>query len=283
MSTSVKARLLAQANTYAETADDMNVVDNSGSFEILPEGTTVARLVEYVETGDHMRQFEGKDKGVARFFNLGFALFDEGFTTADGKPRVLRVTDLYISRNEKAKAYKLFQRMNWTGDPATTTFAQMLDHTFLVEVKHKKSKTSGKEYAYIDLNEIRAALDPRSKKPYDVPEAPDELFSLFLYDSPTKADWDRLYIDGKRDDGKSKNYLQEKIQSSRTFEGSVLQQLLGGVAALPPMSSEDEDAQPDGDGAEGTATAPAEPAAKPKVQPRRTPPKVADVPAAPAE
>lgn len=60
---------------------------------------------------------------------------------------------------------------------------------------------------------------------------------VFLWGKPTKATWDSLFIDGtvtrKNKEGDeveySKNWLQEKIASATNYDGSLLDQLLGGM------------------------------------------------------
>ncbi len=68
---------------------------------------------------------------------------------------------------------------------------------------------------------------------------------MFLQDNPTKASWDSLFIDGtytNRDGVEaSKNFLQNKITSSLSFEGSALQALLEGTDSLPAMEESIED------------------------------------------
>ena len=92
-----------------------------------------------------------------------------------------------------------------------------------------------------------------SRQPYPVPEAPDDLYQLFLWNKPTLAGWNSLKIEGTSDDGKSKNYLQDRILAAVDFQGSPLEQLLRGAGATLPSPEQLAPAAP-------AAPAPAVPA-----------------------
>lgn len=210
-----------------------------GGGRLLPEGNALARLVGYIELGNQ-EQKTGKAKGkIQPNFRLTFALFgntpsDETFHNEDGSPAIRSSFDMNLSQNEKATAFKLFKKMNAKG--VHKHFAQMLNECFIIPIVHSKDKTDPKKvYANLDFDNLRAAIDPITYQPYPVPEITDEkVFKLFLWDTPTQECWDSLYIDGTNDDGKSKNYLQEKILGAVDFPGSPLEQLLGaGGKALP--------------------------------------------------
>jgi len=97
-----------------------------------------------------------------------------------------------------------------------------------------KSKTDPKIVSRIDLDGFLPPLDPVTRQPYPIAEAPDDMYRLFLWRRPTKEAWDSLYIEGEYE-GKSKNRIQEQILAALDFQGSPLQQLLmsSGVTALP--------------------------------------------------
>lgn len=233
------AAIQALAAQAAATGPDMteSVKGGSGS-RLLPAGYAFGRLVEYVELGKHPQEFGGKAKEPALEVQVAFALWGQGYQNDDGTPYILRPFPFAVSRNEKAKAFKLFKALNWQG--TATHFAQLVGAPFLVKIVHEaKSKTDATIVSRIDFDGFLPPLDPVTKAPYPIPEAPEDLYELFLWDYPTKEGWDSLYVDGKWDDGKSKNRVQETIMSALDFAGSPLQQLLmsSGISALPTAAA----------------------------------------------
>lgn len=229
------AQIQALAAQAAAVAPDMNEsVKGGGGARLLPAGYAFGRLVEYVELGHQPQEFNGKAKDPAMEVQLAFALWGEGYQNDDGTPYVQRLFPFAISRNEKARAYLLFKALNWKG--TATHFAQLLNEPVLVKIVHEaKSKTDATIVSRIDLKGFLPPLDPVSRQPYNIPAATDDLFRCFLWDFPTKEGWDALYVDGKFDDGQSKNRVQETIMSALNWEGSPIQQLLmqSGIQNLP--------------------------------------------------
>lgn len=275
-------RALAEAEA-AESGVDLNeIVKGGGGGRLLPEGYAFGYLIEYIEFGKQPQEFGGKAKDPVLEFQLGFALFGQGYANDDGTPYVLRPYPIALYRNDKAKAPKIFKSMNWRG--TAKNFAQMIGDLILVKIKHEpKSKSDPKIVSRIDMEGFLPPLDPVTKQPYQgVPQCPADLYKLFLWNRPTKAAWDSLYVEGTFDDGKSKNVVQTKCLSAVDFEGSPLQQLLldSGVSALPtaaaaPQAAVTQAAVPQ------AAPAAVPPAAAP-VAPAAVPPQVAAPLAQPA-
>ena len=234
MSAKLAALQALAAQDVAESGIDLNeAVKGGGGGRLLPEGYAFGRLVEYIEFGNQPQEFQGQAKDPALEFTLGFALTGQGYQNDDGTPYVVRTYNTALSRNEKARAFKLFKALNWKG--TAKSFAQLLGETFLVKIKQvPKSKTDPKIVSRIDLDGFLPPLDPVTRQPYPIPEAPDDMYRLFLWSRPTKEAWDSLYIKGEYE-GKSKNRIQEQILAALDFQGSPLQQLLmaSGVTALP--------------------------------------------------
>ena len=265
MSAKLAALQALAAQDVAESGIDLNeAVKGGGGGRLLPEGYAFGRLVEYIEFGNQPQEFQGQAKDPALEFTLGFALTGQGYQNDDGTPYVVRTYNTALSRNEKARAFKLFKALNWKG--TAKSFAQLLGETFLVKIKQvPKSKTDPKIVSRIDLDGFLPPLDPVTRQPYPIADAPDEMYRLFLWSRPTKEAWDSLYIEGEYE-GKSKNRIQEQILAALDFQGSPLQQLLmtSGVTALP-------------------TAAPATPVAAPvAAAPAAVAPTPAPVPAAPA-
>ena len=234
MSAKLAALQALAAQDVAESGIDLNeAVKGGGGGRLLPEGYAFGRLVEYIEFGNQPQEFQGQAKDPALEFTLGFALTGQGYQNDDGTPYIVRTYNTALSRNEKARAFKLFKALNWKG--TAKSFAQLLGETFLVKIKQvPKSKTDPKIVSRIDLDGFLPPLDPVTRQPYPVAEAPDDMYRLFLWSRPTKEAWDSLYIEGSYE-GKSKNRIQEQILAALDFQGSPLQQLLmqSGVTALP--------------------------------------------------
>lgn len=245
----VLAQFQALANeAVAEQGFDMNeAVVGGGGGRLLPEGYAFGRFVEYIEYGQQPQEFGGKAKEPALEFSIGFALWGEvpdpanpgqtlKYHNDDGSPYIIRTYNKAMSRNEKAGAFLLFKSMNWKG--TAKGFAQMIGDPILVKIKHvPKSKTDPKIVSRIDEKAFLPPLDPVTRAPYNIPAAPDSAYRMFLWGKPTKAGWDSLFVEGQYEarDGKpaaSKNRIQETILKALDFQGSPLQQLLGGAPAL---------------------------------------------------
>jgi hypothetical protein len=226
-----REELLALAAQAAEVSPDMNEAQSGGSARLLPAGYAFGRLVEYIEFGNQPQEYNGVAKDPALEVRLGFALWGEGYQNDDGTPYILRPFEFAVSRNEKAKAFKLFKALNWSGK--FKHFAELLGQAFLIKIVHvQKSKTDKSIVSRMDLEGFLPPLDPVTKNPYPIPEAADDLYRMFLWDFPSRESWDSLYVDGTWDDGKSKNSVQEKILGALNFAGSPLEQILTASAPL---------------------------------------------------
>ena len=238
MSAKLAALQALAAQDVAESGIDLNeAVKGGGGGRLLPEGYAFGRLVEYIEFGNQPQEFQGQAKAPALEFTLGFALTGQGYQNDDGTPYIVRTYNTALSRNEKSRAFKMFKALNWKG--TAKSFAQLLGETFLVKIKQvPKSKTDPKIVSRIDLDGFLPPLDPVTRQPYPVAEAPDDMYRLFLWSRPTKEAWDSLYIEGEYE-GKSKNRIQEQILAALDFQGSPLQQLLmqSCVTALPTAAT----------------------------------------------
>lgn len=233
MSTLAELRALADADV-AESGVDLNeAVKGGGGGRLLPAGYAFGRLVEYVEFGNQPQEYQGQAKDPALEFVVGFALWGQGYQNEDGTPYIVRTYNTALSRNEKSRAFKLFKALNWKG--SAKGYAQLLGETFLVKIKHcAKSQADPTIVSRLDLDGFLPPLDPVTRQPYAIPEAADAMYRMFLWNHPTKAAWDSLFIDGQYD-GKSKNRIQEAILGAVDFQGSMLQNLLmeNGVTTLP--------------------------------------------------
>lgn len=236
MSTLTTLQQMQQAaEAAAASAVDMNIAQKGGGGILYPAGYCFARLVEVLELGNHVTSYQGVAKDPAPQVRIGFAIFGEGYQGEDGKPGYIRTYDLTMSANEKAKTFKLFKKLNYKGQ--AKTFAQLLDQTYLLKINHSTSKAVGaKPRSVIDLEGFLPPNDPVTKQPYPIPDAPDSMYRLFLWDMPTQQMWDSLFMEGSFDDGNTKNTIQDQIMKATDFPGSALEQLLGGSTDMPSLA-----------------------------------------------
>lgn len=236
MSTLTTLQQMQQAaEAAAASAVDMNIAQKGGGGILYPAGYCFARLVEVLELGNHVTSYQGVAKDPAPQVRIGFAIFGEGYQGEDGKPGYIRTYDLTMSANEKAKTFKLFKKLNYKGQ--AKTFAQLLGQTYLLKINHSTSKTVGaKPRSVIDLEGFLPPNDPVTKQPYPIPDAPDSMYRLFLWDMPTQQMWDSLFMEGSFDDGNTKNTIQDQIMKATDFPGSALEQLLGGSTDMPSLA-----------------------------------------------
>lgn len=270
MTTAYVQQLLAAAQAQAAVSVDMNEATAGGGGKEIPAGRYFGRIVEYIDCGNQPQSFQGKKKEPAPEFRLGIAVWGEGISEPDGTPYIDRPFKMAVKRNEKAKTYLAFKALNYKNDPKITHFAQFLGEAFIFTYEDAVTK-QGKPYTRINLEKTLPARDVMSGQPYQVPEVADALYNLFLWDFPSLEAWDKLFIEGTNDEGKSKNWLQETILGATNFSGSPLHQLMlqaGRQVVIPEK-------QP-----EPAAAAPAQPAqapavASPNVAPAQVPTGVA--------
>lgn len=237
-------------------------------FDLPPEGTARARIVEIIELGKHDGEYKGKKK-INDKIVLGFELSGKGYEprdTDDGPvPIVLRST-MNLSQGDNSAYFKMFSRIRGEAK----NIVQLLGNraAFLVKITHSEDK----KYANIDFESIRPAyleqLDDEGevvKVPIKVAEALTPL-KLFVWDFATPEMWDSIFIEGeweekKDDSGKvtkpaqSKNKYQEQIRKANNFDslpcydyakGTVskaaqeaVDKAVGETTPVPPAAAED--------------------------------------------
>ena len=274
--------LIALANEAAEYGPDMNEAVSGGSgARLLPVGNAFAVLIGVVELGKHQQEFNGKAKDPADEVQLTFALMGQGFngekySNDDGTPYILKCYPFAMSRNEKARAFLTFKKMNWKG--TAKSFPQLLGQAFFLPIKQQpKSKTDSTMVSRPDLTGILPPLDAMTGQPYQVPQVDPKLFHLFLWETPTIECWNSIYVEGTYDDGESKNVMQSTITAALNFQGSPIQQLLL-AHNLPIPSPRKASSKP---AAAPAAPAGPTPAAPPIAAPAAPPGPVSPVPPAP--
>lgn len=225
--------LIAQANAAAAESDiDMNeAVSGGGSARLLPEGNALAVLVGVVQLGKQPQEYQGKAKDPMDEVQLTFALVGglgrngEKYVNEDGTPYILNVFPLAMQRNEKARAFRAFQKMNWR--KTAKDFPQLIGQAFFLPITQKeRSATDKTMVSRPDLTGILPPINPMDGQPFPVPQVDMKHFKMFLWERPTLEMWDSLYVEGSFDDGNTKNIQQATIAAALNFQGSPIQTLL---------------------------------------------------------
>lgn len=231
-------------NKEAAQTTDMNVASSGGFNQtILESGSYLGALVGYIDLGDQPDEYQGEVKGNFPKVRLEFAVFSyievDGQMQMDTENPVILRQELFLKNNERAGSFKAFKAMNYANDPSITHFAQFLGKPFMFSVVKAVAKQSKREYNRLDLSKTAPAVDPMTRQPYALPKIDEKWITVFLWNNPIKEMWDKLYIDGTRDDGTSKNFIQDEIIGATNYHGSALQLLLEGSGqALPTPSTE---------------------------------------------
>ncbi len=240
--------------------DQDQTVETGGDFEktLAPAGDTLARFVEYIELGlQPQNPYMGKEKPPAETVSLTFELLspDNAREFTDESGNVTTYNDrVYINVAKKlsgrAKFKKIFEAMRY-GRDAITHMKRMLGEAFILTIVHTPDKKDadkiwvnvGTKDAVGIRGPFEVNLKTRKSSTVEVPEATLPL-KIFLFNNPTQASWDSLFIDGEYEkDGetKSKNFIQNKILASTSFAGSALEALLNGTENLDLQEDSVED------------------------------------------
>lgn len=208
------AQLKALQEQARQTATDMTQAVQGQKARLLPEGYSLAHIVGLIEYGNQPQSFEGKPRPPAKELTLVFALYDEGYCNEDGTPYLVELFPFAESQNEKSRAFKLFKLLNWDG--TNTTWIDLIGKATMVKIEHFKGGKDKKETkSRIDLAGFLPPIEPRSRKPYDMPELREEDLVCFLWDYPTIENWKEL-----------REWHQHRALDALNFAGSELEGML---------------------------------------------------------
>lgn len=275
---------IVQGINTAELTNMTEVQVGGGkSRGLLPTGTAFVRLSGYIEYGKQPQQFNGKPKDPAIEFRLVFTVVggvgvnlkgeEENFVGEDGFLPTIATFDTTSSQYQKSAAVAYFNALN-VAPKTATHFIQKIGQLYTLHIGTKKHKTKGTDVQDIDFKQLQPAINPIDRKPYaqyadkdgnavTIPELKPENIQVFLWHRPEsvsleqyKAMWDSIHIAGeweeKKDDSgkvispkRSKNFIQEKCMSALDFEGSSLQQMIGGVRLPNITASATEEPEPE--------------------------------------
>lgn len=253
---------IAQGVDVSGLADMTEIKVGGGDKRgLLPTGVAFVRLASYIEFGNHAQEFQGKKKDPALEFRLGFVIVGGGGVNQEGKDEdyvqgdhapTIHTFDTAQTQYAKSRAVAYFNAVNT--EPKGTHFIQKLGALYTVQIGVEKNKKTGKDQNVVNFANLQPAIDPITRKPYQMPELKEDQVSVFLWDKPAnvtaeqyKAMWDSIHIAGEweaqKDDkgnitkpARSKNFLQEKCLRALNFAGSALEQLLSeGGADIPSL------------------------------------------------
>ena len=258
--------ILNLVNDIAATGPDFTKESKGGSggtYTPPVEGVTRLRFVAYVEVGVVKRVIKGVPK-LEDQCHLVFELSGPRHPAKvleSGEKVPFRITlKLNNSRNEKAKAYKLFKRMNYEGK--ATHFSQLLGQAFLGTVSHYKfTGQDGKEVCIAQL-EGSDGITVRPPKVEDVETgevrtvAVDAAISpirLFVWNAkPEHIEpmWNSIFIEGavRVSDtgvpGRDPNVFQAAIKKAENFVGSPISEYLASKGEVPSIPDAERVAKP---------------------------------------
>lgn len=249
-----------------QSPDMSQAAAGGGGYTPPNKGKCVAILVGYVETGRHLKEYQG-NKSWPRRAQFIFELqggVNPVETNDQGEKVVKRITvhttmpEPGKQPSEKSGYYKLFSAMNYDGQAKHP--AQCVGKHFLVDVQHEEWEKNGQKNISATLGSAQTRFfierpvvlkgdvlaGDQQEVPIPCPARVSEV-RLFLWDFPSKPMWDALYIDGEYPEQKdektgkvtraarSKNVFQLKIKEAKDWAESPMAELLaaGGDVDLP--------------------------------------------------
>jgi hypothetical protein len=259
----------AIANAAAESEDQTKMKEGGGGFDrpVPPAGRCTVRLQQYIELGkqpSNNPKYKPAEQVMLRFeVNSPKHLIE-----LDDGTKIPNQITMRLPKGGKTSKYgRLFTALNYSGK--FRHFAQMVGKgAWLAEITHNvvnEGKDNEKTYANLDKNKAWTFTAPAFENPatgevstVPVPELDGDP-QVFMFenagigDADYKALWDALYIEGEHESGdkkgQSKNWIQELIQDSLTYDTSRLKQIVEGNSAaeledLPIDGDEELDDEP---------------------------------------
>jgi hypothetical protein len=200
---------------------------------LLDEGVYPARILSIVDLGmqpGSPQYPEEKLKLEFRFELLDEFMLDEEGKVLTDKPRVFSYEVTYNAdgyMNEKANIYKLISAIP---EGFTMSLSEMIGTPVNVMIS-KYIKKSGKNAGKED-NKVVSVLTMKAK---EVAAAPALINTPLFFDmaEPTMEAWNKLYSGNK--------YAQrDRIMASSSFQGSLIQKMLGATPEEVSDSNEDD-------------------------------------------
>lgn len=243
-----------------ETQDVVDTKAGSGDFKPPREGVALLRLCSLIELGTYAGEWKGKAKENKKVL-IEFELVhpDHKIIGNDGSFKGYHRVMVRVNKSGhvKSKYMALFNNLNYDGTvhfekdtiPALSRF---LGHAFLGTIYHNLYKE--KVYANLDKDGVYSIGAPRSPltnlgmptgeyEDIPVPEM-NVKPKLFMWEAPGMPDsgyksmWASLYIEGEKDDGSSKNWIQDLMLSAENIAlpGSKVEELFLENGELSDLS-----------------------------------------------
>lgn len=252
----------------AENAEDAKASGGGIDFKPPREGIALLRMCSYIETGVFEGEWKGKKK-INHKVLVEFELVhpDHRIVREDGTFASYHRIWVRLNRsgNAKSKYMQLFNKMNYAGEIPVSKktipgMYKFLGKPFMGSVTHHEYKD--KIYANLDRDgefTIAAARNPvlemgmPTGRYEDIP-VPEMSVKprLFLWESKNMADsnyhamWESIYIEGEKEDGSNKNWIQETILSEENIalHGSQAERLFVEHGALDNLKGVTEFSEP---------------------------------------
>ena len=206
------------------------------------EGKHLARLVEYIEVGDHVHPKFGAQKDS---IILGFELLSSGDTyehEGEKKAPIFRTFPFKASRFHNSGAMKVFRGLNYKQDKRITGFDQLIGVPCIISIQHREKQTANKDgtkdqYAAFDFDHVAYApvqQDVLTGDTQDIKVHPQiNKSKVFDFHNPSAEVWNDLFIEGTYENGETKNWIQAKVKSATNYPGSALEKLLQSADNTP--------------------------------------------------
>ena len=223
----------------AADAEDVKDSGGGGDFKPPREGVALLRLVSYIELGVYEGEWKGKKKQNKKVL-IEFELVhpDHKIIGNDGSFKGYHKLLVRVNKSghAKSKYMALFNKLNYDGKihvdkDRIPNMGKFLGDAFLGTVYHNEYKE--KIYANLDRDGVYSVQAPKSPlmdmgvptgeyQDIIVPEMNMQP-RLFLWEAPGMSNsayhemWESIHIDGEKDDGTSKNWIQNLIMSDENI------------------------------------------------------------------
>lgn len=218
----------------AAKTENIAEVTGGGFTRTLPRaGVALLRLREYLELGEHDAK-NPKYKPATKVLLIFELSHPDHMIEINGekKPQSFFLR-LNKTMSDKGKYKPAFDAMNAAHGGTAQTFADLVGKAFIGQITHSECgqyanlKGDGKDL----LPPVQVDALTNTSTPVPVPELVGEPRVFFFENSAIPAEfiqemWDSIYIEGTKDDGSSKNWIQDTIKSSNNWEGSLTQSIV---------------------------------------------------------
>ena len=244
-----------------------DATSGGGAREFKPprEGVALLRLCSYIELGKYKTEWKGKEKTVYKCM-VEFELVhpDHRILGEDGEFKGYHKIWIRVNKsdNPKSRYMQLFNCLNHAGAVPVVkgkipSIGKFLGYPFMGTIYHNPYQE--KVYANLDKDGVYSITAPIAPvfeggvptgkyEPVQVPEMHSKP-RLFLWESPDMTPahyhsmWESIYIEGEKQDGSSKNWIQEQILSAENIAlpGSQAEKLFLEKGQLDELQPEADD------------------------------------------